>query len=345
MVFIVLGLLLPGRVAMSASATAALPAVETYEQLISEIRQAKAESRGRVEALVEAEKVREAWEIGKLIDRHVLQHQKRANYDQQVIERLARDLGESKTDLYYMLEFARTYPIVRPAGELSWSHYQALLALNDSKERKEVTEQAMRESWGRDRVREEVRRRQAARGSAGENKPVETVLTAEPGKPGTYRVVKAHYGNKPEQLVLDLGFSNYYHPPGKFPFKEGDIVQENKGRFKKSKDASEKDLFTYTAAVIGVIDGDTFTAAVELGFGFATVQTLRLRAIDAPEIESAEGREATEFLEKILPSSLNVLIRTHRSDKYDRYLADVFVSGEYLNQKLVDEGFAKAVGE
>ncbi len=81
------------------------------------------------------------------------------------------------------------------------------------------------------------------------------------------------------------------------------------------------------SSVIGVIDGDTFTAAVQLGFGFATVQTLRLRALDAPEIESADGREAKEFLEKILPQGLSVLIRTRRSDKYDRYLADVFVHG------------------
>jgi len=137
-------------------------------------------------------------------------------------------------------------------------------------------------------------------------------------------------------------------------------------------------LYTYAADVIKVIDGDTFTAAVELGFGMTTVQTLRLRALDAPEIESAEGREAKEFLEKKLlsfprrresnisgsPTSAKqiggsathsggktfgddrkVLIRTHRSDKYDRYLADVFVNGEYINQKMVEGGFAVPLSE
>ncbi len=73
-IFIVLILILSVRQAIAESTEAApmLPAVESYEELVSAIRQAKAESRQRIESLVEAEKVREAWEIGKRIDAHVL---------------------------------------------------------------------------------------------------------------------------------------------------------------------------------------------------------------------------------------------------------------------------------
>ena len=102
--------------------------------------------------------------------------------------------------------------------------------------------------------------------------------------------------------------------------------------------------------------------SIPLGFGFTTVQKLRLRGLDAPEIESAEGKEAKAFLEqklrsteaekqeKSLPlaSGLSVspvLIRTTKSDKYDRYLADVWVAGQYLNQALLDEGLAVQVNE
>ena len=298
-----------------------------------------------MEALVEAEKVREAWEIGKLIDTHVFQHKERADYDKQIVERLAKDLGESRTELYYMLQFAREYPTVPLAEQLSWGHYRELLSLNDPKEREEVAAQAVEQHWGRDRLREEVRRRKGLKQLAEQKTSPPVILAAAPGEPGTFRVVRAYYGDKPDQLVLDLGFSSYYRPPGKFSFKEGDLVREKRGRPKKSKGAAEKDLFTYTVGVVRVIDGDTFTAAVNLGFGFTTVQTLRLRALDAPEIETAEGREAKEFLEKILTQGSNVLIRTHRSDKYDRYLADVFVDGDYVNQKLVDEGLAFLVSE
>ncbi len=323
------------------------PDVQTYDGLLHAIRGVQAASQRRVEQAVEQEKVREAWEIGKLIDEHILLHQERAEYGRQVLERLARDLDTSQTELSFMLQFAHAYPIYSPANKLSWSHYRELLSLNDSKEREEVTRQAEEQSWTRDRLREEVRRRQASKnGTAGETRA--EVLTATPGKPGTYRVVRAHYGKQPNQLVLDLGFSSYYRPPGKFPFQEGSIVTENKGRLKRTKDAGEEDLFTFQATVIQVIDGDTFTAAVQLGFGFTTVQTLRLRALDAPEIDSADGREAKEWLASVMPSGAkpsSVLIKTVKSDKYDRYLADVWVGETYLNQKLIDQGLAVRVSE
>lgn len=338
-IFFLILMLFPGRVV-----TAALPAVGSYEELISAIRKAKVESRERIEELVEQEKVREAWEIGKLIDAHVLQHKARAEYDKHVVERLAADLGESRTELYFMLQFARTYPMIRPARKLSWSHYQALLSINDSKEREKLAEQVERESWGRDRLREEVRRRKRMRGQANEKEPVAEILTAELGTPGTYKIVKATIGSYQNQPVIDLGFSNYYRPHGKFKFREGEYVTEKNGKPQKVKDVNDRHLFTYQAFVIHVIDGDTFSAVIELGFGFTTVQTLRLRGLDAPEIVSAEGREAKEFLEKTMPQSSDILIRTHRSDKYDRYLADVFVNGEYLNQKLVEQEFAEQVG-
>ncbi|OGX45061.1 MAG: hypothetical protein A3G38_02570 [Omnitrophica WOR_2 bacterium RIFCSPLOWO2_12_FULL_51_8] len=375
---ILFGIVFLGKEAVTkpaAETAAAGLAVAKYEELLTAIREAKAKSRGRLEALVEAEKVREAWEIGKLIETHILHNKPRADYDKQVVQKLAKDLGSSSTEIWYMLEFARAYPILPQAGELSWSHYRELLSLDDPKEREAVEKQAIREGWGRDRVREEVRRRKASRRPAksGEPRegPAETVLRAAPGQPGTYRVVKAHYGSKPNQLVLDLGFSNYLslgiitprrrpQEPGEAgrrgasEFKEGDIVsivgaprvgalpdrRAPGPPLRILKAATEADLFTYETEILKVIDGDTFTAAVKLGFGFTTVQTLRLRALDAPEIESAEGREAKEFLERMIRPGSQVLLRTHRSDKYDRYLADVFVDGDYVNQKLVDEGFA-----
>ncbi|MBI3313551.1 MAG: thermonuclease family protein [Candidatus Omnitrophica bacterium] len=88
-----------------------------------------------------------------------------------------------------------------------------------------------------------------------------------------------------------------------------------------------------------VTDGDTFDAVIDLGFGFTTLQKLRLRGLDAPEIESAEGKEAKQFLEKIILSS-PLLIKTVKSDKYDRYLADVWAGETYLNQELIDKGLA-----
>lgn len=124
-----------GQAAVPDAVPAAASVVQTYEELRQAIMKARAASTTRIEKAVDQEKVREAWEIGKLIDTHVLQHKERADYGKQVMKRLAEDLGMSETELRYMLQFARTYPIHRPADELSWSQYQALLAVNDSKER------------------------------------------------------------------------------------------------------------------------------------------------------------------------------------------------------------------
>ncbi|MFA5391632.1 MAG: hypothetical protein WC331_09455, partial [Candidatus Omnitrophota bacterium] len=65
------------------SSTALVKQVGTYDQLLSAVREMRSESRVRVEKAVEQERVREAWEIGRLIDAHVLQHKERADYAKQ----------------------------------------------------------------------------------------------------------------------------------------------------------------------------------------------------------------------------------------------------------------------
>jgi micrococcal nuclease len=105
--------------------------------------------------------------------------------------------------------------------------------------------------------------------------------------------------------------------------------------------SQDEPLFTYKAFVTEVIDGDTFDAVVDLGFAISTKQKLRLRGLDAPEIVSTEGREAKAFLEKHFAKTHNeILIKTSKSDKYHRYLADVWAGEAYVNQALLDQGLA-----
>ena len=193
-------------------------------------------------------------------------------------------------------------------------------------------------------------------------------------------------GENKNELVIDLGFSNFLSVDKKLKFHDGDIVQLVKGKLKKSESLKEQDLYTFEAEVIRVLDGDTFAASVDLGFGFTTVQTLRLRGLDAPELlphetsksrraalgspetsaESRAGLAAKSFVEaQFAKARGKVLIKTVKSDKYDRYLADVWVGGEYssarnvnvsadstwptkakyLNQELIDKGMATQVNE
>ncbi len=349
-------------------------AVTTYDDLLAAIRSARHASEARIEAAVEQEKVREAWEIGKLIDEHVLQHKERADYGKQVLEKLSQDLGTSASELRRMLEFARAYPISAPARKLSWAHYRELLALNELSESESLAERAEKGHWTRDQVREEVQKRKAANGNA--EQPAPSLAPVQPGKIGTYKIVKATVGPGAGKFVIDLGFSNYYKTSKDLRFQEGDIIEiipATKGagsvpsdKIKFSK-RTTGDLFTYTAHVFDVMDGDTFKAVIDLGFGVRSVQVLRLRGIDAPEIESKDGKEAKIFFENLMAGK-SVIVKTSKSDKYYRYLADVFISlpapparqkegpslggnvsiGDlssyvYVNQKLVAEGLAVTV--
>jgi endonuclease YncB( thermonuclease family) len=345
--------------------SSALPQVQTYGQLVSAIRQARAASQSRVVQAVQQEKVREAWETGKLIDEHVLQHKERADYGEQVLERLSGDLGVSASELRRMLEFARAYPIYAHARKLSWSDYRELLSINNSEERDALAEQAEKGEWTRDQIREEVKKRKASgTGPASESGPVPlNLLPSKPGKPGTYRIVKATVGPEKGKWVIDLGFSNYYKTSKDLRFKEGAIIEATppfaggsspSDLIRFSKRAPE-DLYTYRAWVVRVLDGDTVEVVVDLGFGVRSVQTLRLRGLDCPELVSKEGKEAKAFVESVIASPVGakqsqpfVLIKTVKSDKYDRYLADIFYSDKtgtqvYLNNLLLEKGHAVRV--
>jgi len=234
---------------------------------------------------------------------------------------------------------------------LTWSDYRELLSLKDAAKRAEVSEKAAREKWDTKRIRSEVKKvNEVARTGVEPTKS----LTAKPGTPGTYKIVKATVGPEAGKGVIDLGFSNYYKTSKDLRFKEGAIIEATppfagfgsspSDMIRLSKRTAE-DLYTYRADVAKVLDGDTIKAVVDLGFGVRSVQTLRLRGIDAPEIATADGMAAKKALEKMLGKQAGapVLIKTVKSDKYDRYLVDVFVGEVYVNQQLVENGFAVIV--
>jgi len=106
----------------------------------------------------------------------------------------------------------------------------------------------------------------------------------------------------------------------------------------------------YRAAVTHVLDGDTFYAAVDLGFGLTALQVFRLRGVDAPEMGTEEGIDAKKFLvDQMGKSKGRIILKVTAHDKYGRYIADVWIpetghpKGIPLNQKLVDEGLAERI--
>jgi len=113
-----------------------------------------------------------------------------------------------------------------------------------------------------------------------------------------------------------------------------------------------RELHNYVGVVERVVDGDTIEVRIDLGFDVWRVETIRLRGVDTPELGSAEGRQAKKFVEQRLQDAPFVGLRTYKTDKYARYIGDVFYHtektssaktferGVFLNQELIDEGVA-----
>ena len=85
--------------------------ISSYTVLKTRVREALRLGRARAERAVEHEKVRTSWEIGKLINEHILLNRNRADYGAQILKRLSADISVSATELHYMVEFVRASPI------------------------------------------------------------------------------------------------------------------------------------------------------------------------------------------------------------------------------------------
>ena len=102
-----------------------------------------------------------------------------------------------------------------------------------------------------------------------------------------------------------------------------------------------------------VIDGDTLLVTADCGFDIAATKHLRLRGIDTPKLGSAAGHRARDFVQDMLAPVNSIILATHRTDRYRRYLADirylpgaddphpVLHEGIFLNLQLLDEGWAR----
>jgi endonuclease YncB( thermonuclease family) len=137
-------------------------------------------------------------------------------------------------------------------------------------------------------------------------------------------------------VVVDCGFNVWRTLPGR-----------------ESVDLGEAS-YTYPARIESVIDGDTLWAVIDCGFDTSIREKLRLRGIDAPELGTPEGDRTRRYVRRTLKACPTIVIQTHKTDKYDRYLSDIFYlpdctdpvrigrDGHFLNQTLLDKGLAQA---
>jgi len=187
----------------------------------------------------------------------------------------------------------------------------------------------------------------------------------------TYKLKKFEGSDK---IYLDCGF-NFYKTIDTELTEDGLVVESSKsedretpsnslferGRNREEEEEEKKYFFekssvkhqqtnTYKAVIEKVVDGDTLTVILDLGFGDFHKEILRLKGIDAPEMKTPEGQASAKALSEILKDVKFVVVKTIKTDIYGRYVADVFFgngdaqsvadNGKYLNQILLDKGLA-----
>ena len=93
-----------------------------------------------------------------------------------------------------------------------------------------------------------------------------------------------------------------------------------------------------------VIDADTVRCSVLLGFHVALIsEPVRIEGVNAPEMNTPEGRAAKAALIEKIGGRTMAHIRSRGygvRDKYGRLLADLIVDGESIAQWLLTNGHA-----
>lgn len=105
-----------------------------------------------------------------------------------------------------------------------------------------------------------------------------------------------------------------------------------------------KSLYLYRASVSRIVDGDTVDLTVDVGFRTFVHVRVRLVDINAPEMNTPQGRAAKVFLSQILPLGLRCEIETFKdpTDKYGRWIAEIYLpDAAKVTDRLVEAGHAE----
>jgi endonuclease YncB( thermonuclease family) len=99
--------------------------------------------------------------------------------------------------------------------------------------------------------------------------------------------------------------------------------------------------YIYRAEVLDVHDGDTYRLRVDLGFRCAVTIQCRLHGVDAPELNTPEGKAARNFALEAIEGG-EVVIQSYKDQRsFERWVCDVWLpDGRSLADTLVQAGYA-----
>jgi micrococcal nuclease len=99
-------------------------------------------------------------------------------------------------------------------------------------------------------------------------------------------------------------------------------------------------MYEYAATLMRVVDGDTVRLDLDLGFYERRVdQPYRLLRINAPEMNTDEGKAAKIWLEAFLVGK-SLMAHTQKSDSFGRFLTELYADNQNVSDALVSAGQA-----
>ena len=137
----------------------------SIQQLLKQVNSLIQTAQQQVVVSVNSQQLMLYWHIGQHINHYILQHN-RADYGQQIVVTLSRQLQESQgnsfneKNLRRMMQFSQAFPdeqiVVTASRQLSWSHFVALIPLKENLQREFYLEICKLENWSvrtlRDRI-------------------------------------------------------------------------------------------------------------------------------------------------------------------------------------------------
>ena len=129
-----------------------------YQNLLQELKSILNTGLYSAYKTVDNIKVQTYWQIGERIVREELKNKDRADYGKYLVDSLAVDLNFKKPRLYEIIQFYRTYPIVRALhGQLSWYHYLELIKVKNEKVRQFYEQKIIQNSWSYRELRQQIK--------------------------------------------------------------------------------------------------------------------------------------------------------------------------------------------
>ncbi len=139
---------MPKKVHSQSEKKHGLSSEQGYKALLQELKSILSKGQYAAYKAVDNIRVQTYWQLGERIVREELNNQSRANYGKHLVDNLAVDLDVKKQRLYEFVQFYRAYPIVSSvSGQLIWTHYRRLLAIEEDKKRAFYENQAVLHSW------------------------------------------------------------------------------------------------------------------------------------------------------------------------------------------------------